>query len=1014
MKHGRGCEPRAEEPARLRAVEAGIMRSLILLPLAVILGGAPAHAQQAQPVPIPSQPPEERSGPVAVRTEEVPVAVPEAERPEWSRTLEKISSGVVSIRVDGTRAFDTEWNQSSQATGFIVDAERGLILTNRHVVMPGPVVAQAIFLNREEAELKPVYRDPVHDFGIFRYDPSALRFIKPHELKLRPDRAQVGREIRVVGNDAGEQISILAGTIARLDREAPDYGKNKYNDFNTFYIQAASSTSGGSSGSPVIDVDGNVVALNAGASSGSATSFFLPLDRVERVLHLIQAGEPVTRGTLETVFLQRPYDELRRLGLREQTEERMRAEFPKQTGLLVVSEVVPGGPAEWRLHPGDIVVGANGTPLAEFAPLEEMLDGHVGEDIVVSIERGGEPLDLTMTIGDLNQVTPADYIEFGSSVVHRLSFQQARHYNTPIEGVYVANPGYTLATAGIPRGAVIKELNGTAMHDLDDFERALTHLGDGDRMALRFYTPDDPQRTALQVARMDRRWFPAMRCKRDDTLGYWPCHALADVEPPATPEAGTAHFITSSDPRAAKLAPSLVMVNFDMPYAVSGVTDFHFYGTGVVVDPQRGLVVVDRNTVPVAIGDVRITFAGSLEVPGKVEYIHPLHNLAVISYDPSLLRDTQVRAAEFSDVKPAPGMPIWVVGLKPDHRLVSQPTEIASIDAALFGLTRSFRFRDTNLDTISVVSAPADTDGVLADANGRIVALWSSFAYQSGRDLEQTNKGVPADLVQELVTIVREGRSLRSLEAELFPLPLSQARKLGLPEEVVQRLETHEPERRQVLQVVRVVAGSPAEKLLNVGDLILGIEGNTVTSFREVERAVQKESVQLELWRDGAAHSLPVPTVALEGHDLDRVLVWGGALLQAPHRELAAQRGIERTGVYVAYFAYGSPATSYGLWAGSRIVEVDGHPVPDLDTFIEAVADKTDRDSVRLTSVEWNGAVDVTTLKLDNKYWAAYELRLTPDNGWQRFDLTGATSSLAGMPQVPESETVLPASQSRQ
>jgi pro-apoptotic serine protease NMA111 len=904
-----------------------------------------------------------------------------AEDTRWSKTLERVANSVVTIRVDAVRAFDTAGSSSSQATGFVVDAERGLILTNRHVVQSGPVIAEALFLDREEVELIPVYRDPVHDFGFYQYDPSKIKFIKPQTLKLVPHKAKVGQEIRVIGNDAGEQLSILAGTLAKLDREAPDYGTGRYNDFNTFYYQSASGVSGGSSGSPVIDIDGDVLALNAGGNRNAQSSFFLPLHRVARALSLLQHGQPVARGTLQITLAYQPYDEARRLGLLADTEQQLRKINPG-VGVLVVDRVQPQGPADGLLQPGDIVLKA-GTEKNKmrwvhgYDVFDALLDDQVNKPIYLSIERYGKSQQIELRVSDLHAITPDSYISFGEAVVHNLSYQQARHLNQPVAGIYVAQPGYVLSAAGVPAGAVIVEINNQAVQNLDDLEKVLNQLSDGEQTRVRFITFGETRRLRVAIINMDRRWFPVQHCKRNDVSGFWDCRELSKGPVAVSLPKSDISYARYKDRRADKLSASLVNVRFDMPYHVDGVQQANYSGAGLVIDDEDGLVLVDRNTVPVAMGDVRIVLAGSIEIPGRVVFIHPLHNIAVVQYDPQLISGEKPKAAVLKTRTLQTGDEVWLVGLKNDYSLLAEKMTVAAQDPLMLDIPQVPSFREANLDVISLNNAPFTQGGVLSDDDGNVLAQWSSFAYGEGKDFRQFEWGVPIDQVKELVDQWRCCKvfKLYSLEAELAALSITQARKLGLNDEWMKKFQSS-PDKRQIMAVSRRVAGSDAEVKLQEGDLLLAVDGNIVYTFRDVEIASQKASVRLTVVRAGKEMSLQVTTAELGGRGADRYVQWAGALIQNPHREIAAQRGIAPQGVYVSFVWFGSPANRYNLQAVTRIVAVNGEQVRDLDEFVSRIKQAGERSNIRLNVRDLYDRETVITLKQNSHYWPAREIFL--------------------------------------
>ncbi|MCL7033809.1 hypothetical protein MKW94_021017 [Papaver nudicaule] len=1061
---------------------------------------------------------------------------------DWRKALSKVVPAVVVLRTTATKAFDTEAAGASYATGFVVDKKRGIILTNRHVVKPGPVVAEATFVNREETPVFPIYRDPVHDFGFFRYDPDTVKFLSYDEIPLAPEAASVGLEIRVVGNDSGEKVSILAGTLARLDRDAPHYKKDGYNDFNTFYMQAASGTKGGSSGSPVVDWQGRAVALNAGSKSSSASAFFLPLERVVRALKFIQkrkdssgsGWEAVTipRGTLQSTFLHKGFDETRRLGLKSETEQMVRHASPDgETGMLVVESVVPDGPAHKLLEPGDILVRVNGEVITQFLKLETILDDNVDQKIDLLIERGGISLTVNLMVQDLHSITPNFFLEVSGAVIQPLSYQQARNFRFKCGLVYVAEPGYMLSRAAVPRHAIIKKFAGKEISQLDDLILVLSELSRGARVPLEYISYVDRHRSKSVLVTIDRHeWYaPPQIYSRNDSTGLWTARPalphgstflsssihcsindqLSETNPLIKSEVGTLepvvqkankgwedgfsrnvvtdihvgekrHFVKESNNLSKKqrledgsaticsepikidlentghaddrggaaetanasvaervIEPTLVMFEVHVPPScmVDGVHSQHFFGTGVIVyhSQSMGLVVVDKNTVAVSVSDVMLSFAAfPMEIPGEVVFLHPVHNFALVAYDPSSLGAAGASVVCAAKLLPEPalrrGDSVYLVGLSRSLQATSRKSTVTNPCAAVnIGSADCPRYRATNMEVIEL-----DTDfgssfsGVLSDEHGFVQAIWGSFSTQlryggSTSEDHQFVRGIPIYAVSEVLEKIIRGDKgphllingirrpmplLRVLDAELYPTLLSKARSFGLSDSWVQALAKKDPVRRQVLRVKGCLAGSKAEHKLEQGDMVLAINKEPITCFRDVENACQgldtsEESdgaLSMTIFRQGQEIEVIVGTDVRDGIGTTRMVNWCGCIVQDPHPAVRALGFLpeEGHGVYVARWCHGSPAHRYGLYALQWITQINGKPTPDMESFVEVTKGLEHREFVRVKIIHLNGKPKVLTLKQDLHYWPTWELKFDPETAmWRRGMIKTLDDSIA-------------------
>jgi serine protease Do len=261
-------------------------------------------------------------------------------------------------------------------SGFVVDAERGLILTCEPV-LSGSAQATVIAADGREIQAERVIRDPSTNLVLVTVDPRALR--ASAVAWGDSERLRIGDWVLSLGRPSASTTSVSAGIVGGRGSE-----QSEGNDqaIRTDCVIDAANTGG-----PLIDLDGNVVgvnlSLNQPGERPAGFGFAIPAAHARKVVEELAGFGQVRHGYLGVIVESRPLD----------------PGNPQGPGTsLVVSSVAPGSPAaEAGLRVGDLIVAIDDRPIQEFETLSRTVEqAPIGQEFRLTIERAGKRQDVAV------------------------------------------------------------------------------------------------------------------------------------------------------------------------------------------------------------------------------------------------------------------------------------------------------------------------------------------------------------------------------------------------------------------------------------------------------------------------------------------------------------------------------------------------------------------------------------------------------------------------------------------
>ncbi|QTF10279.1 serine endoprotease DegQ [Brenneria izadpanahii] len=339
----------------------------------------------------------------------LPAAVPgQQQLPSLAPMLEKVLPAVVSVHIEGTRTqsqrvpeefkffFGPNIPQDKQSSrpfaglgsGVIIDAAKGYVLTNNHVINNADKIRVQLNDGREY-DAKLIGRDEQSDIALLQLaDAKNLVEIKMADS----DRLRVGDFAVAVGNPFGLGQTATSGIISALGRS----GLNLEGLEN--FIQTDASINRGNSGGALVNLNGELIGINtailAPGGGNIGIGFAIPSNMAQNLAQqLVEFGE-VRRGLL---------------GIKgsEMTSEMAKAfKVDVQRGAFV-SEVLPqSAAAKAGIKAGDVLTSLDGKPIGSFAELRAKIGTTApGKTVKVGLLRDGKQMEVSVVLDNNNTTT---------------------------------------------------------------------------------------------------------------------------------------------------------------------------------------------------------------------------------------------------------------------------------------------------------------------------------------------------------------------------------------------------------------------------------------------------------------------------------------------------------------------------------------------------------------------------------------------------------------------------------